>query len=127
MRTPKNPLTMTNKLKIGAWNLCLGLFHNRDCVKTLLLGHQIDIFNLQKAEIQSNMDAKVVSISGYTIEIENGTGKKELPRMSKMESNTREEILLNQMCVLNNKIDKSWLSLRIDTFKVKCKDLFLSQ
>ena len=33
--------------------------------------------------------------------------------------------LLNRFCDLNNKIDKSWLELSLDTYKVKCKELFL--
>ena len=36
-----------------------------------------------------------------------------------------KSILLNRMYVLNNRIDKTWLSLSLDTFKVKSKDLFL--
>ena len=34
-------------------------------------------------------------------------------------------ILLNRLSHLNNKIEKSWLELRLDSFKVKCKQLFL--
>ena len=37
-----------------------------------------------------------------------------------------KNILLNRLAHLNNKIPKSWLSLSFDTFKVKCKALFLS-
>ena len=35
-------------------------------------------------------------------------------------------ILLNIMHILNDKIDKRWLTLSHDTFKVKCKELFLN-
>ena len=37
----------------------------------------------------------------------------------------RKNILLNRFAELNNKIDKSWLNLSLETFKVKCKSLFL--
>ena len=33
--------------------------------------------------------------------------------------------LLNRFCDLNNMIDKAWLELSLDTYKVKCKELFL--
>ena len=36
-----------------------------------------------------------------------------------------KNILLNRFAELNNKIDKSWLNLSLETFKVKCKTLFL--
>ena len=36
-----------------------------------------------------------------------------------------KNILLNRFCDLNNMIDKSWLELSLDTYKVKCKKLFL--
>ena len=34
-------------------------------------------------------------------------------------------ILLNRFSHLNNKIEKSWLELSLDSFKIKCKKLFL--
>ena len=33
--------------------------------------------------------------------------------------------LLNRLSHLNHKIEKQWLDLSLDTFKVKCKRLFL--
>ena len=36
-----------------------------------------------------------------------------------------KNILLNRFAELNNKIDKSWLNLSLETYKVKCKSLFL--
>ena len=35
--------------------------------------------------------------------------------------------LLNILSQLNNKIEKQWLGLSLETFKVKCKRLFLQQ
>ena len=37
-----------------------------------------------------------------------------------------KNILLNRLCDLNNMIDKDWLNLSLNTFKVKCKTLFLN-
>ena len=36
-----------------------------------------------------------------------------------------KNILLNRFTHLNDKIKKSWLDLSLDTFKIKCKQLFL--
>ena len=36
-----------------------------------------------------------------------------------------KNILLNRFCELNNMIAKDWLSLSLDTYKTKCKTLFL--
>ena len=36
-----------------------------------------------------------------------------------------KNILLNRLAHLNGKIEKSWLEQSLDTFKVKCKQLFL--
>ena len=36
-----------------------------------------------------------------------------------------KNILLNRFTDLNNMIDKTWLTLSLETFKVKCKSLFL--
>ena len=36
-----------------------------------------------------------------------------------------KNILLNRLAHINDKIEKSWLDLSLDTFKVKCKKLFL--
>ena len=37
-----------------------------------------------------------------------------------------KNILLNRLNVLNNQIDKSWMQLSLASFKIKCKDMFLS-
>ena len=36
-----------------------------------------------------------------------------------------KSILLNRFCDLNNKIDKDWLNLSLNTYKIKCKAMFL--
>ena len=35
-----------------------------------------------------------------------------------------KNILLYRLPIINNKIDKSWLNLGLDSYKVKCKELF---
>ena len=34
-------------------------------------------------------------------------------------------ILLNRLHTMNNKIEKNWINLSLETYKVKCKELFL--
>ena len=36
-----------------------------------------------------------------------------------------KNILLNRLQVLNGKIEKNWINLSLDSYKMKCKDLFL--
>ena len=37
-----------------------------------------------------------------------------------------KNILLNRFCDLNDLIDKSWIDLSLESFKIKCKALFLN-
>ena len=39
---------------------------------------------------------------------------------------TGKNIMLNRFAHLNNKIETSWLQLSLDSFKIKCKALFLN-
>ena len=36
-------------------------------------------------------------------------------------------MLVNRLSGLNNMIDLKWLNLKLDSFKIKCKDLLLSE
>ena len=36
-----------------------------------------------------------------------------------------KNILLNRLHVLNDKIDKNWINLSLNSYKMKCKELFL--
>ena len=36
-----------------------------------------------------------------------------------------KNILINRMHILNGKIDKNWINLSLNTYKVKCKEKFL--
>ena len=37
-----------------------------------------------------------------------------------------KNIMTNRLSILNNKIEYDWLNLSLDSFKIKCKSLFLS-
>ena len=36
-----------------------------------------------------------------------------------------KNILLNRLHILNDKIEKNWINLKLDSYKIKCKELFL--
>ena len=63
-------------LKIATWNLCLGLFHKKDYVRTLLHKNDIDLLTLQETELSPELQLENLQIKGYTIEVENNNKKK---------------------------------------------------
>ena len=36
-----------------------------------------------------------------------------------------KNVLLNRLHILNGKIEKNWINLKLDSYKIKCKELFL--
>ena len=36
-----------------------------------------------------------------------------------------KNILVNRLHILNDKIEKNWINLKLDSYKIKCKELFL--
>ena len=53
--------------------------------------------------------------------------KKSLTELNrKQKYDVGKNILLNRCCILNNKIDKKWIDMSVETFKIKCKALFLT-
>ena len=46
--------------------------------------------------------------------------------LSRQHYDTGKNIMLNRFAHLNNKIETSWLQLSLDSFKIKCKALFLN-
>jgi exonuclease III len=63
-------------MKIATWNLCLGLFHKRDYVRTLLYEHDLDILTLQETELSPDIDEKTLQIKGYSLEVESNDMKR---------------------------------------------------
>ena len=63
-------------LKIATWNLCLGLFHKKDYVRTLLYENNIDILTLQETELSPELQLENLQIKGYSIEVENNNKKR---------------------------------------------------
>ena len=63
-------------LKIATWNLCLGLFHKKDYVRTQLYENNIDIPTLQETELSPELRLDNLQIKGYSIEVENNNKKR---------------------------------------------------
>jgi len=63
-------------LKIATWNLCLGLFHKKDYVRTLLYENNIDVLTLQETELSPELQLENLQIKGYSIEVENNNKKR---------------------------------------------------
>ena len=64
------------QIKIATWNLCLGLFHKKDYVRSLLNENQIDVLNLQETEIAKDIDLTNLQIKGYALEMETNENKR---------------------------------------------------
>ena len=67
---------MEKPIKIALLNLCLGLKSKKDLVKDLLNSNDIDILAMQETEIEHDFDLKLLSITGYNLEIEELDSKK---------------------------------------------------
>ena len=67
---------MNCTIKVATWNLCLGLLHKKDFVKNLLHSYQIDVLNLQETETPCFMNAEILQIPNYVLEIETNTDKR---------------------------------------------------
>ena len=83
--------------------------------------HAIMIYKLMKNEL---CEDEFVQLN---FQLVNNARSPKLTFIKRQNYEVGKNIILNRMYVLNNKIYKSWLSLFIDTFKVKYKDLFLRQ
>ena len=62
-------------LKIGTWNLCLGLRNKKDCVSKMIREHNIDLLCLQETDIEPNYPHSILSFKGYDYLTENNSVK----------------------------------------------------
>ena len=65
-----------NEIKIGTWNLCLGLANKKDEVTSYLNFNNISICCLQETEIPLNFPEHVLNSGNYAIELEMNSYKK---------------------------------------------------
>ena len=64
---------MSTEIKISSLNLCLGLQAKKNIVKQTVLHEEIDIMSYQETEINFNLDHKLLSFPGFSIETENNS------------------------------------------------------
>ena len=67
---------MEKQLKIGTWNLCLGLGNKKDTVTRYLNELNIGICCLQETEVTNDMQENLLNCGNYNIELEDNTVKK---------------------------------------------------
>ena len=67
---------MSNQLKIGTRNLCLGLSNKKDVVTDTLKRNNIGICALQETEIPMNFPENELNCNGYNLEVEANIEKK---------------------------------------------------
>ena len=65
-------------IKIGTWNLCLGLPNKKDIVTRYLIENNIAICCLQETEVPVNYPETTLNANGYILELEQNEDKKEL-------------------------------------------------
>ena len=63
-------------MKIATWNLCLGLFHKKDYVRSILQENNIDILTLQETELSQEIEPNVLQIMDYVVEIDENNQKR---------------------------------------------------
>ena len=63
-------------MKIGTWNLCLGLPNKKHYIDHKLNHENIDICALQECEVSPLLDEKHLSLRDYKIELETNNNKK---------------------------------------------------
>jgi len=59
-------------IRIGSWNVCLGMFHKINLIKHHINRDNLDILLINEAEINVNHDHRLLSIKGYDLITPNG-------------------------------------------------------
>ena len=65
-----------NQLKIGTWNLCLGLSNKKDIITSCLSSLGVEICCLQETEIPMGFPENILNSGEYNVELELNTEKK---------------------------------------------------
>ena len=65
---------MSQNIKMGTLNFCLGLKNKKISVKNSILTKKIDILLLRETEIQPSYDHNFLTFSGYNLEVEKNGG-----------------------------------------------------
>ena len=65
-----------NQLRIGTWNLCLGLSNKKDIITSCLSSLSVEICCLQETEIPMGFPENILNSGEYNVELELNTEKK---------------------------------------------------
>ena len=64
---PQNMNYKSKNIKIGTWNLCLGLRNKKDSVSKILIQNKLDIVCLQETDMEQNYPHNILSFKGYKL------------------------------------------------------------
>ena len=62
-------------VKIGTWNICLGLKSKKDYIKTIITEEKLDICCIQECEITPDYPINLLTFKDYNIEVETNSTK----------------------------------------------------
>ena len=62
-------------MKIGSWNICLGLKGKKDYVKSVICEKGLDICCIQECEIKPDFPSNLLTFKDYNLEVESNSIK----------------------------------------------------
>ena len=74
--SPKIKIAMESNIRIGTWNLCLGLSNKKDLVTSYLNDNSVALCCLQEMEIPMGYPENILNCNNYNLELENNSQKK---------------------------------------------------
>ena len=83
--------------------------------------HAIMIYKLMKCELCKDEFLQL------NFQLNNNARLSKMNFLKRQRFDVGKNVLLNWMSCLSNMIEKSWLDLSLNGYKLKCKGLFLSQ
>ena len=109
-------------VKIGTWNLCLGLPNKKELILETLKKNKIDVCCLQETELGHNFPEEILNSSDYCFEAENSTNKKRVgiyvhkrlnyQRRFELEEKNRHLIIIDLELDINIRIITLYRSFR---------------
>ena len=130
-------MSSSESLRICTWNVCLGIKYKIKQVGEVLNKNKIDIICLQEVELSQEDDLSLIEIQGYTMELENSTGKRRsmmyISNEIKYERHAEKEQVNNHVMLISIEANKKKIQLAsiYRTFKLTSnrthKEEFISQ
>ena len=108
---------MNNKIKIGNWNLCLGLPNKKDYVSNLLESNNLSVCCLQECEVPNLLCEKTLTTMNYSIELEQNDNKKRVGMYIKNNLNYKRRKNLeeknNHLVVIDVKLEVNYRIINV--------------